>query len=123
MKKRTKKEDPKKHHPAQTGFAGGYGTFTVDLGSGVGIRWTTWKGVVVGGILSHPRQGGLRNRCDGGFSLRGNAFDAERKNRGREKVPDQWDFNGDFEKPDLNPSFLCHCGFHGWIRNGVWVPA
>lgn len=23
----------------------------------------------------------------------------------------------------LSPSFLCHCGHHGWIREGRWVPA
>src|SRR6185437_3504546 len=23
----------------------------------------------------------------------------------------------------LSPSFLCHCGHHGWLRDGKWVPA
>ena len=23
----------------------------------------------------------------------------------------------------LRPSLLCHCGDHGWIRNGLWVRA
>jgi hypothetical protein len=25
------------------------------------------------------------------------------------------------EPLDLAPSFLCHCGFHGFIRQGRWV--
>jgi hypothetical protein len=114
----------KKHHPAQTGFTGRYGSYQVDLGQGVGIRWTAWKGETVGGILSHPKEDAPHGRCEGAFYLRGNKFHADRAARSENERKDpQWDFNGDFEKPDLNPSFLCHCGFHGFVRNGQWVSA
>ena len=30
---------------------------------------------------------------------------------------------GSWEPLTLSPSLLCHCGDHGFIRDGKWVPA
>jgi hypothetical protein len=89
----------------------------LDLGDGHTLKWTEYEGHRVGGIIRHsaPTETGY---CEGAFWLRGNAFCAEHK-------PDspQWDLSGGFDIPTLSPSFLCHCGDHGWITNGRWVRA
>lgn len=120
----TNDQDSEKYHPAQTGYSGNYGTYTVDLGQGVGIRWTTWEEEIVGGILSHPKLDGPNGRCEGAFFIRGNKFHAESHRLSEnEKHDPQWDFNGDFDKPNLTPSFLCHCKFHGFVTDGKWRSA
>jgi hypothetical protein len=43
---------------------------------------------------------------------------------GQEKpAQSAWIWNGDVEKPTLNPSIrdLAHCRFHGFLRDGVWT--
>lgn len=72
-------------------------------------------GTRLGGfIVAHDREG-LEVRCEGFVDL------------------DRWSMTGSLEGGDLtlNPSILCRlgsasvreCGFHGWVRDGKWVPA
>lgn len=88
-----------------------------DLGNGVFIRWTNYEGERVGGLLIHPLPDGAE--CFGTFWFEGNIYSEKNPNENRPT----WKFNGDFKKPGLEPSFLCHCGFHGFIRKGKWVQA
>lgn len=46
-----------------------------------------------------------------------------KQNAGSKEKP--WDWNGDLEKPTLSPSIFhvkgySGCGWHGWLRNGVF---
>lgn len=45
-----------------------------------------------------------------------------------QKIADSWEWNGDMEKPTLSPSININrlptsCGWHGWLRDGVWIGA
>jgi hypothetical protein len=104
----------------------------VDLGDGHTLTWTNYEGERVGGIIRHTKSPELMANqlahagspehvfpwCDGAFWIRGNKFTAKH----RDAAP-QWDMTGTFECPTLSPSFLCHCGDHGFVRNGKWVRA
>lgn len=98
----------------------------VDLGSGVFIGWTSYNGARCGGILIHPISKEINpdtGECSGAFWFKDNEFlRGENRTESERKRP-VWEFNGDFENPTLSPSFLCHCGFHGFIKEGKWVPA
>ena len=89
----------------------------VDLGNGCFISWTTFEGERCGGILIHPKTTEPNNNgeCWGSFWFRNNNYNSKYNRKSPE-----WDFNNDFEIPTLSPSFLCHCGFHGFIENGKW---
>lgn len=84
----------------------------LDLGSGVEITFCGQYGLegVYNAVISHPK--GDR-RCEGMSHL---------------LVPGQptkspvWNVVK-WEPLTLTPSFLCHCGFHGFIREGKWVNA
>jgi hypothetical protein len=83
-----------------------------DLGQGVQLELTGRHGRegVWGGVLSHVKGEG---RCEGYVH-----FD----------LPDQWKQTDVWQVHSWNPlhlepSFLCHCGFHGFIRAGKWVAA
>lgn len=85
------------------------------------IRWVTFEGERIGGILGHTSPGNIYppNWCEGAFYFEGNAFFKKHPRDG-----DVWNFNGDFEKPTLAPSFLCHCKTcHIFIREGRRVDA
>ena len=87
------------------------------LGAGVEIRWSTRYNApegadYCGGILSHPAADSPTGRCEGSFFLKGSGMDGKA----------EWDILND-QPLTLAPSFLCHCGFHGWVREGRWVPA
>jgi hypothetical protein len=98
----------------------------LDLGDGHWLRWTQYEGERTGGILIHRHiheqtdkaLGVDRDFCRGAFWLRGSSFirksDSERP---------QWDLTGTDSASTLSPSFLCHCGDHGWVRDGKWVRA
>lgn len=91
----------------------------VDLGNGVFIGWTTFNGVRCGGILIHPISREINpdtGECSGSFWFK------DKKNQFETERP-VWEFNNDFEKPTLSPSFLCHCGFHGFVKEGKWIQA
>jgi hypothetical protein len=92
----------------------------VDLGDGHTLTWTTYQGETVGGIIRHRTPVSEKfplGYCDSAFWLRGNKFTASEPDR------PQWDLSGEFKVPTLSPSFLCHCGDHGWIREGKWIRA
>lgn len=85
----------------------------LDLGSDVWLRWTHPKDKPVdGALIFHKTSEG--KLCGGSISLK-NDPDGETR--------DTWEFNGDYEKPTLSPSVLCHCKFHGYVREGKWVSA
>lgn len=100
----------------------------LDFGSGVTGRFTVWApdrelnpGLAdqpdvdpYGLIITHPLPGG--DVCCGGIT-----FDGE---VARLHSPDgpRWVVE-QLEPLTLSPSILCDCGFHGFIRDGRWVPA
>lgn len=70
----------------------------------------------VGGIIYHHRDANPRGYCSGGitFDVPYNAkLDASRP---------KWQVQT-WEPLTCSPSFLCHCGDHGFIREGKWVRA
>ncbi len=89
----------------------------LDLGDGHWLKWTNYEGERVGGVIRHTDKS-ERGFCEGAFWIRGNAF-----NRAQNRPSAEWDMSGSFENPTLAPSFLCHCGDHGFIRGGQWVRA
>lgn len=98
------------YDPCPEGAAG-----VKDIGHGVRIRMTRYRGVTAGLIESHPRPDN-GERCSGAvtFEL---VQTAELDERPR------WRVLG-CHPLTLEPSLLCRtCGHHGWIRNGRWVPA
>ncbi len=96
------------HYPADS---------PLELGCGVEIRWSRRYGAAddaeyCGGLLSHPKPENPSGRCEGSFFIKGSGMDGKA----------EWDVLS--EQPlTLAPSFLCHCGFHGWVRDGKWVSA
>jgi hypothetical protein len=84
------------------------------LNDGVSISWIFYDGKVVGGFISHPSDDvqNLDGICSATFWIKG--FERTTSKRAL------WDFNGDYEKPTLTPSFLCWCNkFHCYITDGV----
>ncbi|MBS3915584.1 MAG: hypothetical protein KG003_13905 [Bacteroidetes bacterium] len=89
----------------------------LDLGNGVFIGWTQAEGKRIGGIITHPNPKNESGECWASFWFDRSMFKDD------DKRP-VWEFNGDFEKPTLSPSFQCtDCGFHGYVRDGKWDPA
>lgn len=74
---------------------------------------------LAGFIVGHDRDG-FQWRCEGVVHVCGHGGN-------------QWSMTGSLEGGDLtlSPSILCRlgsaaveeCGFHGWVRDGKWVPA
>lgn len=105
--------------------------FELDLGDGHWLYWTEFSGERCGGIISHLKSEKLlekqRSRayapdtvnrfCEGSFTIRGSKWNLEH--------PEQasWEITGTLDSPTLAPSFLCHCGDHGFVQNGKWVRA
>ncbi len=76
--------------------------------------------VLAGFLMWHDRDG-VVGRCGGGVAVRDNGDGRAR-----------WQMTGSLEGGDLtlSPSILCRtpfdgreCGFHGFVRDGQWVPA
>lgn len=91
--------------------------FDVDLGDGHWIQWTKYDGERCGGIIYHLTNKTETGMCAGSFWIAGsNALGA---------FPNRpvWTFTGTDQVPTLSPSFLCHCGDHGFVRDGKWVRA
>jgi hypothetical protein len=101
--------------------------FIIDLGNGHRLRWTTWEGEIVGGIIRHDMPKSEKfpyGFCEGAFWIKGNAFHKRGNVSESEKNHPQWEFNGDYQNPTLSPSFDCHCKqSHGFVRNGKWERA
>jgi hypothetical protein len=88
---------------------------TIDLGHDVRVHFTTWhEHDPVGLIVYHPsaRDG---KPCVGSilFDLEGVA--AAFPNSAR------WTVHS-LDPLHVEPSLLCSCGHHGWIRAGRWEP-
>jgi hypothetical protein len=86
-----------------------------DLGGGVSavFELETGTGDPIGATIVHERDG---KRCAGYCHFAGK--------------PRQYDDGGkaqwvvqSLEPLTMTPSVVCHCGFHGWVRDGKWVPA
>ncbi len=100
----------------------------LDLGHNHTLRYTTWapdRGLNpqyadlpdverIGAIVAHHKPDG--SSCEGAIF-----FDSE---TARRVLPDRprWTVQS-WEPLTLNPSLLCHCGDHGFIRDGRWVQA
>jgi hypothetical protein len=81
--------------------SGGVKEHDLDLGDG---HWLDWLDDG-GGLLTHTS-----TKTESGYC--GGAFQAGR-----------WFMTGTKESPTFSPSFVCHCGDHGFIQNGKWVRA
>jgi hypothetical protein len=89
----------------------------LDLGDGHWIDWTEYKGSRCGGIITHTTTKTETGLCSGCFWI-DDRFNSD--TGGHRPV---WQMTGTFEVPTLSPSFQCHCGDHGFVRNGRWVRA
>lgn len=65
-------------------------------------------------VITHVSPAG--NECAGQITFAG---DVQREISPRSVT---WDVIT-WEPLTITPSVLCSCGDHGWIQNGVWVPA
>ena len=66
-----------------------------------------------GGFLIHRKPENPNGYCLGAFRWWTPPGEANRPT---------WQLHS-LEPMDLTPSFRCHCGFHGFIRQGRWVEA
>jgi hypothetical protein len=110
----------------------------LDLGDGHYLDWTTYEGERCGGIISHTKDQALYESqmaklkesgnydeevaefyrlCQGAITIKGSTSAIK---HARQAV---WEMTGTFEQPTFSPSFLCHCGDHGFVREGKWVRA
>jgi hypothetical protein len=89
----------------------------LDLGDGHWLDWSTYKGKRCGGVIYHTSDKTESGICSGAFWI----SDEYHKDCGR--TGPVWSLSGTFEGPTLSPSFLCHCGDHGFVRDGKWVRA
>jgi hypothetical protein len=78
------------------------------------FTWAQDGQIKIGGIITHKKADG--SLCDGSLW-----FDCEYVNQHFPNKP-RWKIES-MEPLTLSPSFLCHCGDHGYIRNGKWVVA
>jgi len=90
----------------------------VDLGDGHWLDWSEYQGEVCGGIITHTSSKNESGLCSGCFWISGNAYFKETG-----KTSPAWNFDGNYQAPTLHPSFLCHCGDHGFVSNGRWIRA
>lgn len=102
---------------------------TLDLGHGHAIKWCGWypdrdlnpqyaslPDVDKWGLtIYHTTPSG--QPCAGFVTLDGDVQRQVEPNRTNRWTVESW------EPLTLSPSVLCSCGDHGFIRNGVWVPA
>jgi hypothetical protein len=109
----------------------------VDLGCGHWLRFTSWSpdrqlNPHFAGIPDVEKYGGIVRHatlpsdtsascletgwCEGAVTFAG---EAQRK---LSPAATTWDVLSG-EPLTLSPSLLCHCGDHGYIRDGRWVPA
>jgi hypothetical protein len=91
----------------------------LDLGDGHWLDWTSYQGQRCGGIITHTCAISPTNEtglCSGSFWIDGNAF-----YRAQGTTRPIWQLTGPDTAPTMTPSFLCHCGDHGWVRDGKWV--
>lgn len=92
-------------------------SFDLDLGDGHWLTWSAFHEKTCGGIITHTSEKTESGLCSGAFWIN----DEYHKASGR--TGPVWQMNGGPECPTLSPSFVCHCGDHGFIREGKWVRA
>ncbi len=82
------------------------------------MTWTFNQGESepYGGLLWHRKPDG--NWCCGAWFLRVPMYNGQPT---RNNVP-IWTMSSK-EPLTLSPSFLCHCGHHGFIQGGKWIGA
>ena len=90
----------------------------LDLGDGHWLDWSIYKDSRCGGIITHTSQATETGFCSGAFWTDGR-YAADHPGRKH----DIWAISGPDDRPTLSPSFRCHCGDHGYIRDGKWVRA
>jgi hypothetical protein len=83
------------------------------------ITWASWPGEDEphGGVLWHRKPDD--SWCAGSWFLRAPLYRGQPVPRDKTDI---WTLESR-EPLTLSPSFLCHCGHHGWICNGTWVAA
>lgn len=100
----------------------------MDLGHDHELRFTSWKpdrklnpqydGIadveLFGATVKHRTPDG--DECWGSIT-----FEGETQDRIAPNVP-KWQVTS-WEPLTVTPSLLCHCGDHGFITDGKWVPA
>lgn len=108
-------------------------TEQIDLGHDHTLRFVSWApdrdlnpqydGIPdverYGAVISHPAPPGYRGAgdlCEGSI-----IFDGEVQRRLDPHRP-RWTVES-WQPLTLSPSLQCHCGDHGHVRGGVWVPA
>lgn len=90
---------------------------TLDVGSGVVLRWVTTDGMVVGAIRDHVRPDN-GTTCSSGVYFDVPSLPAWLRQRGSIHRLVSW------EPFHLEPSLACRaCPSHGFIRDGRWTPA
>ena len=97
-----------------TGLAQDVAIGVIDIGHDVKIMFTTRQGSDdrIGLIESHRAPDG--RECGGSVT-----FDVP----GAEGLPGpRWTLHS-LDPLHIEPSILCSCGHHGWIRGGRWCPA
>jgi hypothetical protein len=94
----------------------------LDLGHGHTLRWMTNRdddGRPFSAVVKHERAASPTGFCEGAITTV-NAPEAFKVVGGR--PTSLWQVES-WEPLTLSPSLLCHCGDHGFIREGRWVPA
>jgi uncharacterized protein DUF6527 len=90
------------------------GELALEGGEGLRLRFTH-RGETYdeycGAIFEHPSASTETGRCSGAIWFTG---------QGHGKP--EWAIESE-EPLTLTPSLLCHCGYHGFIRDGRWMPA
>ena len=83
------------------------------------VTWSSWPGETEphGGVLWHRKPDS--NWCAGSWYLHQPMYKGNPVPRENASI---WTLESK-EPLTLSPSFLCHCGHHGFIRNGTWVKA
>jgi hypothetical protein len=100
----------------------------LDLGDEHSLIYTSWApdrdlNPQYADLPDNPRVGAIirHKKPDGDWCHGSLLFDCEQVRRGWPGRPhwqvDSWD------PLTISPSILCHCGDHGFIRNGTWVRA
>ncbi len=118
--------------------------YDLDLGDGHWLTFTWWRPDIalnpqykdfpnekkIGAIITHEMPNGTM--CEGSMW-----FDCEEARRFFGHHQHRWAVTGlyqqkagnsdelltMYDKMTCSPSFLCHCGDHGFIREGKWVRA
>lgn len=75
-----------------------------------------------GGVFWHRRTDSPSGWCCGSFFWRRPAQSVIGDHGLIQATGDTWQLISR-DPLTLSPSFLCHCGHHGWLREGKWVPA